>query len=610
MRNFVSSMLGSLVALVIFSLGLVFCGLVAIAVIAAIGQKSPVSVEHGAYLVFDLETNITDAPPRFDLSEITGGRSETLQLRTATRALRAAARDDRIAGVLITGSLSPAGFGTGYGALKEVRAALQEVRAAGKPVQAFLTFASTRDYYLASTASDLAFDPYGELMLPGLAAQPTFYAGLFEKFGIGVQVVRAGKYKSAIEPFTRQNLSPENREQLTKLLGDLWSDLLADIAADRSLSPVAIQAAVDAEGGIRPAMARDAKLIDRIAYRDQIIDELKAKTGRTGSKETFKQVALADYAKVARDFPYVAANKKNEKPGAAPKRATGRVAIVYAEGEIVDGEAEHGYVGGTDFSRELRRLRQDSDVKAIVLRINSPGGSASASETIQREIRLAREKKPVVVSMGSYAASGGYWIAAYGTRIFAEPSTITGSIGVFGLMFDVQKLASSLGGTFDSVKTGKYADMATLARPKTDEELALIRRTIDWIYDEFVDKVAEGRHLDRAAVEAIAQGRVWSGAEALKLGLVDEIGGLDAAVHYAARRAGLGDQPRVSEFPRKKEFAEVLAEWLEETPSLGMYSHSSAGRLAERFERELAMLRAFDDPRGLYARLPLEIFVR
>jgi protease-4 len=525
MRNFFSSMFGALAALVIFSAGLVFCGLVMLAVLAAIGQKGAVVPENGSYLVFDLETNITDAPPQFDLAEFTGDKPDTLQLRTVTRALRAAAKDDRIVGVFLTGSLNPAGFGTGYAVLKEVRAALQEVRAAGKPVKAYLSSASTRDYYLASAADDLVLDPYGMILMPGLATQPVFYAGFFEKFGIGVQVTRVGKFKSAVEPYTRKDLSPENREQLGKLLGDLWNDLIADMAAGRNLQPGDVQAVVDAEGIIRPEVAKTARLIDRTAYRDQIIDELKARTGRKGSKEAFKQISLADYAQSARD-PGPPVSKKGEKPAdlAKTKQSGGRLAVVYAEGEIVDGEGGKGYVGGDKFSRELRRLRQDSGVKAIVLRVNSPGGSAGASEAIQREIRLARAAKPVVVSMGTYAASGGYWISAYGDRIFAEPSTITGSIGVFGLWFDVQKLANGLGFTFDSVKTGRFADTLTIARPKTEQELAIFQRMVDWIYEQFVAKVADARKLDRQVVEEIGQGRVWSGSEAVKLGLVDEEG--------------------------------------------------------------------------------------
>ncbi len=604
MKNFFASMFGALAALIIFTCtGMaLFVGF--LIVLAAMGEKK-VTLADDSYLVLDLSANITDAPPLIDFSVFMGEKNDTLQLRTVTNALRAAAEDKRIKGLLIVGSLQPSGFGSGYAALKEVRTALEEFKASKKPVKAYLTFAMTRDYYLAAVADDVALDPYGAILMPGLASQPMFLAGAFEKYGVGVQVTRVGKYKSAVEPFTRKDLSPENREQLQKLLGDVWGDLIADIAGSRGLKPADVQAVADAEGMIRAEQALQAKLINRIAYRDVVIDELKKETGRAGSKESFKQINLAAYAKIAHDTPRAAKHGTE-----AAKGKSGRIAIVYAEGEIIDGEGQPGDVGGVKFARELRRLRQDNDVKAIVLRVNSPGGSASASEAIQREMRLAGKVKPVVVSMGTYAASGGYWIASYSERIFAEPTTITGSIGVFGILFDVKKLANDFGVTFDSVKTGQYADTMTISRPKTEAELAMIQRSVDWVYDEFIGKVAESRKLKPEFVREIAQGRVWSGTEAKKLGLVDEIGGLDDALAYAAQKADLSADYKVSEFPRKKEFAEAIAELLEQVQPSG--ARAKAGvyeQMMTKVETELKALRAFNDPQGIYARLPLELNV-
>jgi protease IV len=616
MKNFFTSMLGALVALIIFSFGgaLLFVGF--IGAVAAMGgaEKAAPSLETGSYVVFDLDGNITDAPQSFDFSAFTGGRDDTLQLRTITRALRAAAKDDRVAGIFIKGELSPAGYGTGYATLKEVRAALLQFKTSGKPVKAYLTSASTKDYYVASAASELVLDPYGMILMPGLASQPTFFAGAFEKYGVGVQVTRVGKYKSAIEPFTNKQMSPENREQIQKLLDDVWNGLRADIAESRELTPANVQAVVDAEGIIRAQQAKAAKLIDRIAYRDEVIDELKASTGRAGSKKPFKQVSLAAYAKIAGDVAAEPpAPEKESDADPAPKAGgRGRIAVVYAEGEIVDGEGEIGEIGGDKFSRELRVIRHDEGVKAVVLRVNSPGGSAFASETIQREIVLMQKVKPVIVSMGSYAASGGYWISTYSDRIFAEPTTITGSIGVFGLQMDVEKLANNLGITFDSVKTGKFADALTIARPKTADEMAVFQRMVDWIYDEFVNKVAESRKLTRERVEEIAQGRVWSGVAAKEVGLVDEIGGLDAALAFAAQKAGLGTNYRIVEYPRKKELAEAIQELLDKvTPGDAHAKHAGlAGKITRRIESELKLLKSFNDPQGLYARLPLDLAIR
>ncbi len=604
MKNFFTSMLGALVALIVFSGGcfLLFVGI--IAAVASMGAKKEhvTEVERGSYLVYDLSTGITDSP-RPDLGFF-GSSREGLQLRSITHALRAAAKDDRIAGVFISGDLSQAAFGAGYAQLREVRNALNEFKATGKPVVAYLTFATTKSYYLASAASDLVIDPYGVILMPGLATEPMFFAGAFEKYGVNVQVTRVGKYKSAVEPFIRRDMSPENREEIQKLLDDIWDGVLADIAPSRGLTPQKIQAAVDREGIIRADVAKANHLVDRVAYRDEIYDALKVKTGRGGDpKRPFKQVAMEDYAKAVRDV--AEAPRSGEDPPASGGGS--RIAIVYAEGNIVDGEGETDEIGGSRFSRELRKIRQDKDIKAVVLRVNSPGGSAAASEVIQREVRLMKTVKPIIVSMGSYAASGGYWISTYGDRIFAEPTTITGSIGVFGIQFDVQKLANNFGITFDRVKTGKYADALTIARPKTDEELAILQHMVDWIYDQFVTKVSESRKLKREQVEKIAQGRVWSGAEAQKLGLVDEIGGLDAAIAYAAKKAGVVSHYRLVEYPRQKELIEMIQDLVQKRSPSRADSSSLTAKVAERLEQELKMLHSFNDPQGIYARLPMNL---
>ena len=609
MKNFFTSMLGALVALLIFAGGAFVLVIGFVGAIAAMGggEKATAELERGAYVVFDLSTNITDAPPPIDFGSLGVAQDDHLQLRTVTRALRAAAKDERIAGVFITGVLRPASYGSGYAALSEVRAGIAAVKAAGKPVLAYLTTATTKDYYLASAASEVAIDPYGVIMMSGLASEPMFYAGAFEIYGVGVQVTRVGKYKSAVEPFTRTSMSPENRDQIQKLLNDIWDGILADIAPSRGTTAAQLQAIVDREGFIRPEQAKDGQLVDRIAYRDEVYDELKAKTGRAGSKQPFKQIGLADYARLSKDIADVPAKALEAAVSGSGK---GRVAVVYAEGEIVDGEGDADEVGGTRFSRELRKLRLDDGVKAVVLRVNSPGGSASASETIQREIRLMKKVKPVVVSMGSYAASGGYWIAAYGDRIFAEPTTITGSIGVFGVQFDVKKLSGDFGLTFDTVKTGKFADLISITRPKSDEELAVFQRMVDWIYGEFIGKVAEARKIKREVVEEIAQGRVWSGAEAKNLELVDELGGLDAAIAYAVAQAKLGPNYRLVEYPHPKELFEAVQELIEKIAPNNVRAPGLAGKLAERIEREVRVLRTFNDPQGVYARLPLNLSLR
>jgi protease-4 len=611
MKNFFTSMLGALVALAVFSVGaiLLFIGVLG-AIVSMSGESKTPVMDRGAYIVFDLAANITDAPPAVDFSQFTGNHAATLQLRAVTRAIRAAKTDDRVAGILLKGALRPAGYGSGYAALKEVRAALLDFKASGKPVRAYLEAVTTKDYYLASAASDITLDPYGMIIMPGLASEPMFYTGAFEKFGIGVQVTRVGKFKAFVEPYTRKEMSPENREQTLKLLNDLWGALLDDIAQARSLNRENIQSVVDAEGIIRPEKAKAAHLVDRIAYRDEIIAELRKKTGPSANdKITFKQIEIAAYAKLTKEV--IAAKKTATDEVKSTGTGRGKVAIIYAEGSIVDGNGERGEIGGVKFAREIRRLRQDDTVKAIVLRVNSPGGSASASENIAREVRLARQVKPVIISMGTYAASGGYWIAADGDRIFAEPTTITGSIGVFGLQFDVQKLANNLGFTFDAVKTGKYADAITITRPKTADELAIFQNMVDWIYGEFVGKVAAARKLKIEDVQEIAQGRVWSGAEAKKLGLVDELGGLDDAIQFAVTKAGLGKNYRLSEFPQKKELTETIGELFERfNPDAHAQARGLIGQITTRLQHDLATLKTFNDPQGIYARMPMELALR
>jgi protease-4 len=595
MKSFISSMLGSLVALIIFSfIGiLLLVGLVGalITVGAHKAKGTTTKIDENSYLVFDLSTNITDAPPQIDFSDFSDSKASTLQLRSVTRGLDIATKDERIKGILLVGSFNPTGLGSGFAALSEVRNALLRFKASGKPIRAFLESADTRDYYIESVANEIDMDPYGMLYMPGLATEPMFYAGLFEKYGIGVQVTRHGKYKSYVEPYTRKDMSPENKEDTKRLLESLWGSLLGDISKPRQLSPELIQAVVDKEGLLKPEAALASHLVDRTIYKDTLLAELKKETGNTESKDPFKQVSFDSYLKL------------HDADLSSAKQAIG---IVYAEGDIVDGEGQMGDIGSESFSREIRRLRQDDTIKAIVLRVNSPGGSASAAEMIQRELRLARQTKPVIVSMGSYAASGGYWISAYGNHIFAEPTTITGSIGVFGIHFNIKKLANDFGVTFDGVKTGKFADVMTISKPKTDEELAVFQRMVDWMYGQFIAKVSEGRKMDVVLVEEIAQGRVWTGKEAIKIGLVDQIGGLSDAIHYAAKEVNLKNY-RLEEYPGKKDLADAITHLINKSLPDRSESKGVLSVLQNVIKEQLHELKTYNDPQEMYARMPLII---
>ncbi|HEX9082365.1 MAG TPA: signal peptide peptidase SppA, partial [Holophagaceae bacterium] len=499
-------------------------------VMAAIGASNKPSVPPKAVLIFDLNTNLVDAEHAPDPGEALnaalsgqGGRSQSLP--AAIDALDRAASDSRIAGLFLTGNLQSAGPAQ----LKELREAIQRFKAK-KPVIAYNMGWSKREYYLAAGASTIYVNPLGSVEANGYASEPMFFGDAFKKYGVEMQVTRVGKYKSAVEPYILDKMSDANREQVQKLLDDLWGEWKSSVAHDRHLTPEALQSLADTKGVLEAEEAKQAGLVDQVAPYDVVLDALKALVGRKPKDREFPQIALSTYAEI---------------PGAA-KEGHNRIAVLVAEGEIVDGDGKPNQIGGDSFSRELRRLRLDPQVKAVVLRVNSPGGSAAASELIQREVILTRKVKPVVVSMGHLAASGGYWISTYGDRIFAEPGTITGSIGVFGMLPNIQKLANDHGITWDSVQTAAMANPMTFTRPKTDVELNRIQSIVDHIYDQFISKVAESRKMSKDAVQEIAQGRVWSGQEAIKLGLVDEIGGLDAAEKYAAKMAKVENDYYVS----------------------------------------------------------------
>ncbi len=599
MKSFFASFFGALVALVVFVFGGMFLMFVGLAMIAAMGESQPkTQVEKGSFLVVELDTNIADAPSPFDgsgkLASLLGSDGHRLQLRLVLDGLAAAAKDDRIKGLLLTGNLRPQDYGSGYAALREVRQAVAQFRASGKPVVAYAENMDTRDYYLMSAASELVLHPFGMVWMPGLATEPMFLAGTLEKLGVGVQVTRSGKYKSYAETFVRRDFSPEAREATQKLLDDLWTEIRGEAAESRKLTPESLQALLETPEAQVGAVAVKSGLVDRAEYWDELLDDLKKRTGST-DEHTFKQIGLHAYLSAA-----VKGHQSGDK----------RIAVVYAEGVIVDGEgSEEGEVGGDRFALELRRLRQDEDVKAVVLRVNSPGGSANASEVIQRELRLLQEEKPVVVSMGTVAASGGYWISAYGDRIFAQPNTITGSIGVIGMLFNVKELAQKVGVSFDVVKTGKFADTETISRPKSEEEMRAIQSVVDWIYGSFLDRVAEGRKLDRAVVAELAQGRVWSGTDAKRLGLIDEFGGLQAAIDCAADKAKLGKDYRLQEFPGKRDFGEVLRELFEDSGEF-LSRTSLSGRVATRVKSEVRTLEQYNDPRNVYLRLPVELQIQ
>lgn len=596
MRDFLKHTFATLLGILIF-LGLSFGGLLLL-VIATASRDTEPQVKDKSVLVFDLSQNITDSKPNASTRDVlnealSGDDSDTITLRTVLETINQATQDKRIIAIYLHGGSGA--NNSGFATLKEVREALQRFKAVGKQIYAYDVDWAEREYYLASVADTIAVNPIGQMEINGFSSEGMFFAGALQKYGVGMQVTRVGKYKSAVEPYLLTKRSSANREQTQKLLSDLWSEFLTTTGKDRKLTTQQLQAIADTKGVLTADEALTEKLADKVAYSDEMVSELKKLTGEDKDNKSFRQISLRTYAKVAADE----AQKRGGK---------NEIAVVYAEGEIVNGQGGSGDVGGDRLARQLRQLRQNDDVKAVVLRINSPGGSATASEIIQREVILTKKVKPLVVSMGSVAASGGYWIATYGDRIFAEANTITGSIGVFGLQPNIQKLANQNGLTWDAVKTGRFADSQTITRPKSSAELELVQRSVNKIYDQFLTKVSDSRKLQKNKVAEIAQGRVWSGVQAKSLGLVDELGGLEAAVKEAAKRAKLGDDWQVEEYPRTSRFEErILQRLIGASVRTKAASSDPITTEFKKFQSDLISLTKMNDPRGVYVRLPFDL---
>lgn len=612
MTNFLkqtfASLIGSLLGLTIFS-GLSTLGLLFLILIAATSKDPGPRVKNKSMLVFDLSMRITDSQPsssEFLQKALTGVNEQRITLRKVIETVKKAQGDPRIVGIYLDASESGATSNLGYASLKEIRQALEQFRASGKKIIAYSTGWSERKYYLSSVANKIIINPIGMMEMNGLSSQPMFLTGALQKYGIGVQVVRVGKFKGAVEPFILEKLSPENRQQTQKVLDDIWGEWRKSVGKSRKIPTQKLQAIANNQAFLEANRAKTSGLVDQVAYRDQVIKDLQKLTASDKKSKSFRKIHIIDYAQVPGKSMGVERNSQN------------KIAIVYAEGEIVNGRGEDGEIGGDRFAKIFNRIRQNKNIKSVVLRINSPGGSATASEIIQREIALTRKVKPVIVSMGDIAASGGYWIASDSHRIFAEPNTITGSIGVFGILLNGQKLANNNGITWDTVKTAQFADTQTAARPKSPQELALYQRSVNRIYNMFLKKVAQGRKLPQQKVAEIAQGRVWSGITAKQIGLVDEIGGLNVAIEYAAKKAKLGDNWQLKEYPRMTTFSErFLGRRVQEVQTkLGMttgigktqtQANNPLLREVKKLQQEISVWQKMNDPQGIYARLPFSL---
>jgi len=539
MRQFLKFTLATFVGLILFCfLGILFL----VGMVSSASKEKKVTVESNSVLRIDLNYTIHEKDEDNPFASLGLGNTK-IKKGTGLTSIRAcikhAKTDDNIKGIYLDLGLNDNGLAT----TEAIRDALLDFRKSGKFVYAYGEVITQKQYYLATAADQIFINPSGGMELKGFGREIMYYKGMLDKLGIEVQDFHCGAFKSAIEPFIRTNMSEPNRQQLTVIYGDVYRHFVNNIASARKIDTAQLNTIINDLQAENTQKDIDLKLIDGALFFDQVLDKLKEKTG-VDKKKDVKFIDVAKYAStITKDMSESA-----------------KIAVVYAEGEIVDGDGKDDQIGGETFAKIISKLGKDDKVKAIVLRVNSPGGSALASDVIWRELILAKKEKPLVISFGDLAASGGYFISCMGDRIFAQPNTITGSIGVFGLVPNAKKLfTDKLGITFDEVKITRHGVLGGLTKPLDADESAFAQRNVERTYMEFKQHVAEGRGKDVAYIDSIAQGRVWTGNQGLALGLVDEIGGLDEAIAYAAKKANLKTY-RLKEYPEEKSLADKIAE--------------------------------------------------
>lgn len=531
MKNFLSSLLATIVGIILIStiMLLVFVGIV-----ASSTSKDAPDVKENSLLVAKFNAPILDRTDDNPFTKLMSGNPygpDPMGLDQILKDLDKAEKDENIKGIMLNLSVVSARMAT----LTEIRDAMLDFKESGKFIYAYADSYTQKSYYLASVADSIFMTPQGTFLFIGMSAEVMFYKKALEKVGVEMQVIRHGSYKGAVEPFLREDLSNENREQIESYMGAIWDKYMADISEARNISVEKLHQFVDEVAAIDPDQLKETGLIDGLIYYDEMLSLLKEKMG-VDEEDDLEAITLKKYKDV---------QTKEKKEYSRDK-----IAVIYAMGSVVDGEAGEGNIGSARIARAIRKARRDESVKAIVFRINSGGGSALASNVIHREVKLAAEAKPTVASMGDVAASGGYYIAAPADTILASPNTITGSIGVFGLFPNIQVLLNDkIGISTDIVKTNAHSDVMSINNPLDPEERAFIQKMIDDTYTSFVNIVADGRNKSYEEIDAIAGGRVWAGANALELGLIDMYGGLEKSIEVAAEMAGL-ENYRVQSLPK------------------------------------------------------------
>jgi len=590
-----ASIIGTLVALGI----LVLFGFLLITAFVASADTTP-SVQSNSVLTMELSGALPErvAPDPFAQALGDGPRYGVHDVRDA---LEKAAADDRIEGVLLKArSVAPQ-----WAALQEVRAALLEYKESGKPLYAYTGeyYSNEAAYFLNSVADSVFAGPEGFFEFNGFTLQSTFFADMLEKVGVEPTVIRAGEFKSAGEAFTRSGFSEENEEQLRAIVDGQHTVFLNAVAESRGTTAEALQRIKEERPTFTARQALDRGLLDGLLFEDEVMDQMRTRLN-IGENDELNTITLGRYARIP------------ASDAGLERGSEGTIAVVYAQGQIVPGSEDSPFGGGmlasADFTETMRDAREDDRVDAVVVRVNSPGGSASASDAILREIALTQEEKPVVISMGNVAASGGYWIATAANAIVADPLTITGSIGVFGLHLNTSELLSDrIGLTFDQVQTAPLADFLSPTDALTERERELFQTFVMETYSEFLEKVAEARGMTVEEVDAVAQGRVWTGADALEVGLVDELGGLSHAIDKAAGLVELEPGTfRIRELPRQKTFVEQLAAGFE-TQAQALWTRVTGAPGQDLFQNNLRLLRETERMHGtVQARMPYDFTIQ
>ncbi len=552
------------------------------------GNSNGISVEKNSVIELDLSEVSEDYGGKTKIKDFDYFENNHNGLSDIIKGIENAKTDENIKGISILNNTTMLGMAQ----IKELRIALEDFKKSGKFVYAYSNTISQKEYYLNSVANTIYLNPIGEMEFKGLSTEVMFFKDFQEKSGLKMEVIRHGKYKSAVEPFLENEMSEANKQQTTELLTSLWSSFVADISTSRKVSIARLNEIATVLLARTPEMAKTEKLIDKIAYEDIYHDDIREKLA-VEKDEDYETISILDYAE------NVATTTTNLE--------TNKIAIVYAQGEIADGEGDVTTIGELSMRRSLQEARKDEDIKAVVLRVNSPGGNALTSDLIWREIELTKKVKPVVVSMGTYAASGGYYIACNANKIFAEPTTITGSIGVFGVLPNFTQAANKFGINTVQVKTHENASEYSPFVPLNDKFKAFTLESVEHIYNVFVNRVATGRKMTFEQVDEIAQGRVWSGTDALKIGLVDQIGTMNDALKYAATLTKTDKYSTVSYPEYEKNLQDIIGKFIPFAKSKENLIKQEIG--IENYEM-LEKIKKMQSRKGIQAIMPFEINVK